>query len=106
MEAKHTPGPWYSGPWIDRKKAITDSPKIQAGKLSTGTNLIATIWPISPGNHHQANADLIAASPDLLAALEVLTKHAQEVYPHFESERGQRDIRAAIDAIAKAKGEN
>ena len=41
---------------------------------------------------------------DLLAALEVLTKHAQETYPHFESERGQQDIKAALAAISKARG--
>jgi len=61
------------------------------------------------GNRHgttletvNADARLIAASPDLLEALRVLVDHAQERYPHFESERGQRDIKAALDAIAKA----
>lgn len=51
-----------------------------------------------------ANAALIAAAPELLAALEVLVEHAQETYPHFESERGQRDIKQALAAIAKATG--
>jgi hypothetical protein len=51
-----------------------------------------------------ANAQSIAAEPDLLAALETLVDHAQEKYPHFESERGQRDIAAALKAIARARG--
>jgi hypothetical protein len=53
----------------------------------------------------EANAHLIAAAPDLLTALAVLVDHANEKYPHFESERGQEDIAAAIAAINKAKGE-
>ena len=49
---------------------------------------------------------LHAAAPEWLAALEVLADHAQETYPHFEGTRGQRDIQAALDAIAKARGES
>src|SRR5213080_987218 len=37
---------------------------------------------------------------ELLAALKVLVDHAQETYPHFESERGQRDIAQSLAAIA------
>jgi hypothetical protein len=36
----------------------------------------------------------------LAAALRVLEDHARETYPHFESERGQRDISAARAALA------
>jgi hypothetical protein len=60
------------------------------------------------------NAALIAAAPALLAecrrlradnarlreALDVLVDHAEETYPHFESERGQRDIAQARAALA------
>ena len=100
MEAKHTPGPWYSGPWIDRKKAIADSPKIQEGKLSAGTNLIATIWPISSGNHHEANASLIVAAPDLLAALENLLRPIKEGWKVDDMDVR---IKEAQEAITKAK---
>lgn len=34
-------------------------------------------------------------------AVTVLIEHALERYPHFESERGQADIKAAQDALAK-----
>lgn len=46
---------------------------------------------------------LHAAAPDLRDALGVLIEHASEQYPHFESERGQRDLAQARAAYAKAK---
>jgi len=52
----------------------------------------------------EINSDLLPAVVDLLAAVEVLISHAKEVYPHFESERGVRDIKAAEDAVANVKG--
>ena len=47
---------------------------------------------------------LLGAAEELLEALIILVDHAQEAYPHFESERGQRDIEQAKVAIAKARG--
>ena len=52
----------------------------------------------------QAERDrLRAVNAELLDALEVLTEHANETYPHFECHRGQVDIARARAAIAKAK---
>jgi hypothetical protein len=46
-------------------------------------------------------------SPDAyaepLAALKVLVAHAGEMYPHFESVRGQADIQRAETALVKAQ---
>lgn len=53
----------------------------------------------------QANARLYTAARELLVALQVLVDHASETYPHFESLRGQADIRTARAAIAKATKE-
>ena len=52
-----------------------------------------------------ANARLIASAPELLEALEAMIEQAQETYPHFESERGQKNIELAKLAISQAKGE-
>lgn len=52
--------------------------------------------------YDEDHARLIAAAPELLAALQVLMDHACEMYPHFESERGTLDIAAARIAISKA----
>ena len=38
----------------------------------------------------------------LVAALQKMTDHAQETYPHFESERGQADIKQALEALELA----
>ncbi len=48
-------------------------------------------------------APLGAVTTELLNALKVLVDHAQETYPHFESERGQRDIARALRAIGLAE---
>ena len=56
---------------------------------------------------HEANARLIAAAPDLLAALEAVTAclrgfHAAEDFGPLDDEA----IEAALSAIAKVKGED
>jgi hypothetical protein len=48
-------------------------------------------------------SDVESPATDLLQALKTLTDHAQEQYPHFESERGQRDIAQALAAIHNAE---
>jgi hypothetical protein len=40
---------------------------------------------------------------DLRSILLTLTDHASEMYPHFESERGQREIAQARAIIAKVQ---
>jgi hypothetical protein len=47
---------------------------------------------------------LMNQSADLLAALMEMMDQAGEVYPHFESERGQANIAKARAAIARATG--
>ena len=39
----------------------------------------------------------------LLRILKLLTEHAKEKYPHFESERGQAQIRLAEKLISKSE---
>jgi hypothetical protein len=42
----------------------------------------------------------VSAPSALVDALRVLVDHASEIYPHFESERGQRDLAQARAALA------
>ena len=48
---------------------------------------------------------LVNQCADLLAALIELLDQAGEVYPHFESERGQANIAQARAAISRATGQ-
>ena len=68
-----------------------------ADKMTEYAHLKATVLP--------ERDRLKAINAELLAALQIMTDHAAETYPHFKSERGQRDIDAARAAIAKARGE-
>lgn len=93
-ETAHTPGPWralehnypiadtgdYDGAWL----VLTDNPK----------RPIVELW--GDTEETEANARLIAAAPDLLAALQfVMTAHGEQLSTAFEQ---------AQDAIAKATG--
>lgn len=97
MTTQHTPGPWITGDasiWaLDDCEfhAIVDCPLNQTCRDTE------TAW---------ANARLIAASPDLLAALENMVSH----FPHWAAQIDMKQIdRDAIGmaraAIAKATGE-
>lgn len=72
MPTKHTPGPWYAvGSWVEHENdKVAD---------------ICNCDPESMGQEHlgrsdaeiRANARLIAAAPDLLAACEAIWKYDQ-----------------------------
>lgn len=106
-KATHTPGPWsihgdnqtmIAGP-IEGEMMLANACRAHVAEALYDHVVIEWSRTLEVA---QANARLIAAAPELLAALQTLTDHAQERYPHFESERGQRDIDAALAAIAKA----
>ena len=93
MEAKHTPGPWEAGHY-NGTPTIFDS-------RGNGTIPLATVHDVTTGDP-EANARLIAAAPDLLAACEALAQWAdKECMPVGETNDGPWDQLDA--AIAKAK---
>lgn len=101
MSTKHTPGPWdIQVPPV----ASGDTRWIAEGKNG---DVIARIpWAREQGERH-ANAHLIVAAPDLLAALEDLRKELRahvklDVKKHFSLMAADA---AAGTAIHKAKGE-
>lgn len=91
MTAKHTPGEW----------AVDDDGDVCTDDLE---RLVATVdWrhvSLRDGEA-AANARLIAAAPDLLAACEHVRDTIREFLPTVMSE----DLTAIEAAIAKAKGE-
>lgn len=103
MQTKHTPGPWVYRHSFD-SAARRD---IWTATDATGhRELVATI-PDAEGDHINADARLIAAAPDLLAALDKLLsatvdRTLAEGYEMDGVEYAARS--AALAAIAKATG--
>lgn len=96
MSANHTPGPWVlDDDGHDIRTHLAD--QWPCGCVEG--NLIAYVAH-TEDVLGQANAHLIAAAPDLLAACEALLRDAREFFPTVSGEA----ITAAEDAIAKAKG--
>lgn len=101
MQTKHTPGPWANDPL---------QPTIWANDGQTQVATVADLpWKDGKSDWmtEQANARLIAAAPELLAALKHCAGviHAirtgnvpPDLIPHIDSER------LAESAIAKATG--
>jgi hypothetical protein len=89
MTTQHTPGPWY----IDCQN---ESAAIGYRAIIDGDGYTVC----SPSPMGQANARLIAAAPDLLAALEVVREYMDHAADQFSYE----DIVQIRAAIAKATG--
>jgi len=90
MKTKHTPGPWSVAETrhgYDTVIRETNSEPIVLAFISGYTKAEGT-----------ANSNLIAAAPDLLAALEALLDARKQGHYHGEWEE-------ASAAIAKARGE-
>lgn len=94
---KHTPGPWV----VDINHA-TGNPEFIRTFISSsdGGDMydIANVWCDETGNA-KANARLIAAAPDLLAALQI-AENALDMYSGGQSS----DLAAIRIAIDKATG--
>ncbi|CAB3858572.1 hypothetical protein LMG26854_03347 [Achromobacter aegrifaciens] len=94
MTTKHTPGPWH------RDTASGFGCDVRA---NNGRKVAAT-WGVNNGDPHRpeyraecdANAHLISAAPELLAAIEGVLRVADRATVEFDAARA---------AIAKAKGE-
>lgn len=89
----HTPGPWR----IERVATLKSEWSID----DEYGEPIAITMPRLDEDQEDANARLIAAAPDLLAALEMLADHAPSVFAGFRPADAYEQARAAI---AKAKG--
>lgn len=86
MKTKHTPGPWQMNP-NNHQEILADG--------RTPDNTVVAIVPVG-----QPDAHLIAAAPEMLAALEVVYEHLAKV-----KAPGELHIQIA-NAINKAKGKN
>jgi len=91
---QHTPGPWHSEGYPRYVGPTVVSPDGPVCAISTGP--LDRTLPRMPA---AANARLIAAAPELLAALEALCEDKYLADP-INADR----MRAARAAIAKARG--
>ncbi len=90
--SKHTPGPWTHGP-ESRDICGPDDESVAS----------AATW--RPESEEVANARLIAAAPELLAALETLLTAVDDAVDVEAQASWQGAATDAEIAIAKAKGE-
>lgn len=89
-ETKHTPGPWA---------VIADGPtRVVATDTSRPWRIAVVDSPSDADPDVDANARLIAAAPELLAALEEVTSTCLDAGFHGS------DLARSRAAIAKAKG--
>ena len=90
--SEHTPPPWH----VDS----TDDGQIR----EAGSHTVARAWHLGPiKNQAAANARLIAAAPDMLAALDSIMGACAIQGDAVTISR--RQLQACIVAVAKAKGE-
>lgn len=95
--AKHTPGPWR---WNTSRTAIYSGHPDDRGGFPISEQVIP-FFRFDGDPRTESNARLIAAAPDLLAALQRIVAAYRESCGEVFGE----DIRAAESAIAKATGE-
>ena len=98
--SKHTPGPWN----VESAGSIFD---IWADRL-TGSGMVAEVLNIESNgmNAGEANARLIAASPEMFKELDRIANWNLDVRPGHVDYRNRQSVKdAAASLIAKAKGE-
>lgn len=95
----YTPGPWIVTDDVNAHVIRgAEQPRNERGVDFVFRDYVASIW----GGYHEANARLIAAAPDLLAALEAMVKSWEHGISYNDA---RNEIGNARAAIAKAKGE-
>jgi len=107
-ETKHTPGPWH----VRFGGRQEDDGWCVASQSSSDPIVVAESWPrvMPPRSQLIANARLIAAAPELLAALKDTLCLAEAYFDTLPDDGEAQDhymasvIEPARNAIAKAEG--
>lgn len=96
----HTPGPWYSmkeGAIVPLKSIYCEQLGFQIGFVNTDRKSVDI--------EAHDNAQLIAAAPDLLAALRFILAFYEPGQTYLDTEAWKRAEASARAAVAKATGE-
>jgi hypothetical protein len=104
MKHKHTPGPWVRNQY-GTIKANGETLRVNGVSLPCGGRP-------RDFDEIEANSNLIAAAPDLLDALQALLDadlyadgEGVVFFKNTDTESGERAVKMACAAIAKAKGQ-
>jgi hypothetical protein len=109
---KHTPGPWMHVCWgggdsraFSIEQDIGDDPETPLGKTLVGAESYCQC-PEKPGIFNEADARLIAAAPELLAALQAIVKALADQDDEGMIEHAQQmiDARAVIAKATSQQG--
>lgn len=93
---KHMPGPWHT----ERNSASSHSVYPYRVRHKVNDDFTADIGEV----WHKANASLIAAAPDLLAALKALYRNVDRDLSGYWTESTSNFMQQAEAAIRKAEG--
>lgn len=106
MNTKHTPGPWSQSHRKSGNGYSTTEVYCAAGQTIATLAWYPVPTPTGTTTSREANARLIAAAPDLLAALQDLFGAELEKCMAFDGHDDQMEaVERARAAIAKATGE-
>ncbi len=95
MTPKHTPGPWHVG--------MKPGPLVYGPQ---GEQIVNMTEPMLFDEENAENARLIAAAPDLLAALQAVIEQRNNPRRDSDDEHAyQNAFKLAFTAIAKAQGD-
>ena len=102
--SKHTPGPWVVEGWDVREPdGCVINGGLQVVAIKNGAKCpIYAATEDGDGDEMEANLDLMAASPQLLIALEDAEKILRGIAEQVPSAKSRCD--AYVSLIAKAKG--
>ena len=105
MDTQHTPGPWLVGGLmrVDNSFDCTDG-DTEIVEITTDDGEFVACVNV-PNPNHTANARLIAAAPELLAALGKLLDTYENAGNRYTARERMQAIQDARAAIARAKGE-
>lgn len=104
MDTKHTPGPWMT-----TMSGRTKDGGAHQHQIGTLEKTVAYAWVPITGDkdqmfhEHNANARLIAAAPELLAALEDIIDDIKKGRTEWET---NGTLKYANNAILKARGQS
>ncbi len=101
--SKHTPGPWH----VSKRNPLS---VVEAGPRASQIAKMGIKLGVCSQQDAEANARLIAAAPNLLAALRAMlvatdSKETEAFKGHYDTYLHTVAIPRAIAAIAKATGE-